>query len=235
MKRVLLAVAATALVAGCGAAPASLTAVSTSSHVQQAKNQQTASPKASPSPVPHRAVIAQQKANAKAMQKAAKPNHGAAKSAATEPVRHAGPVKRNGPKPKKVLSAAARKLTKSVRYTDGVAVSVRGISHTTSSGEGPGALPGLPVTVFKIRITNDSKHALNANQVVVSLTIKDGKVAARPIYYPGIADFFGSIAPRTSKTTSYAFTVPKANTDNVKLSVDFDAKHRPATFRGSAR
>jgi len=232
-----------ALVSSCGSGADSTAAISSpvkpassgsTVHGKQTQAGHSASPSPTTSPVPHSAVVREQKANAKA-QEAAAPKGRAHRSAATEKVTHPGPVSRRGQTVKDRKSAVTRKFDKAVRYSDGVTVAVRKIGHTTSVGEGPGAVPGLPVTTFKIRIHNGSENAIDLNQVVVTATIKNGAEAARPIYFDGVADFFGSVKPNSSKVSTYAFTIPTANLDEVVLTVDFDAKHRPATFSGSVR
>lgn len=180
-------------------------------------------------------VDAQQKQDLQAQKSAAQSVPGAPGSGATQPNNGPPQVMRDGQVPKPTEKAAAQPLGKTVRYPDGVQVDVVKISHETSTEQGRGAAPGANATIFAIRIANDSKRTLNLNQVVITVTIDNGKTRAQPIYLDNTNDFSGTTGPRASATTNYGFTIPTANLADITLIVDFDGQHTPAVFHGSAR
>jgi hypothetical protein len=151
------------------------------------------------------------------------------------PGRSAGPLVRDGKTANPVVKAAAQPFNKEISYSDGVRLQVPHIAQQTDTGQGPGARPGDPVTVFTVRITNNSAGTLNLDRVVVNVGLDNGSLQAQPAYVNGTNDFSGSVASHASSTTAYAFTIPTADLGAVVLTVDFDGRHAAATFTGSIR
>lgn len=148
------------------------------------------------------------------------------------------PVKRNGKEPKHTVSGTKGSLASntSVRYRDGVTVTVARGSHRTQKGRGPGTFPGRPHTTFGLTVSNQSTKAVDLSQVVVTATYGSPAHVAAPVYEDSSGrDFSGTVAPRSSASATYAFAIPPGQRSKVVLVVDFDSLHVPATFTGSAK
>ncbi len=125
-------------------------------------------------------------------------------------------------------------LDATLRWSDGVRLQVRDVTNAVLEGKGPGAVNG-PVSSFRLRLTNGSSEPVDATQVVVTLAY--GRSAARlatPVYDDRAADFGTRLAPGESATARYSFAVPRSGRSAVALTVDLDARHGLATFRGDA-
>jgi hypothetical protein len=123
----------------------------------------------------------------------------------------------------------------SVTYSDGLRVRVLKIKQETITAQGPGAMTGMPSTNFTIRFTNDTKRAIDLNQVVVSSFYGKPRVHADPVYGSGQNDFSLLLAPGEAAQAEYAFSVPVAELNRVTLTVDFDGVHQVAVFYGTAK
>lgn len=146
-----------------------------------------------------------------------------------------GALVRDGKTAKPAFSAAPAPFDKAISYSDGIKLKITHVAARTETGEGVGARPGDPVSVFTVRITNNSAASLDLNQVVVNLDFDNGRMQAQPVYSDGTNDFSGSVASHSSMTTSYAFTIPTTDLGAVAMTVDFDGRHAAATFTGSVR
>lgn len=133
------------------------------------------------------------------------------------------------------IKATPESYTKPVRYTDGLTVSVTAIKQQTVTQVGPGAITGEPMTVFTVRFTNGTSTPVNLNQVVVSAYSGADQASAPPVYEGAMNDFSGTLAPGSSQSAVYAFSIPVRNLGTATLAIDFDGRHTVAVFTGSAR
>jgi hypothetical protein len=147
------------------------------------------------------------------------------------------PAKRgtSSPRPTVKASPGGFTATKAVRYSDGVVLSVTKVTNGKETGQGPGAFPGRPYTLFTMTLENGSTKALDARQVVVTLTYGTPARLAPPVYtnLMEARDFGTVVKPGADATAAYAFAVPSDEAGAVALIVDLDTTHVPARFTGS--
>jgi hypothetical protein len=144
------------------------------------------------------------------------------------------PVIRNGKVPHPTESAAPATMKGVVHYSDGVKLDITGIKQGHVTGSGPGVVKG-PTTTFSLTLTNDGRHALKLNSVVVTAVYgRPGRIA-HPIYLDRSRDFAGTAKPGKTSTAVYTFSIPVSQLPHVTIHVDFDAVHAAAVFSGKAR
>jgi hypothetical protein len=147
------------------------------------------------------------------------------------------PVARSGSHPGQRITARSAAFDRPVRWHDGVRLQVVEISHGVTDGIGAGATQGAPMTTFALKLTNGSTKPLNASSVVLT-TVYGGtsRLVAQPVYgQAGAADFSGTIAPGSTGSATYVFSIPTKQLGSVSLFVDLDAHHAVGSFHGSVR
>ncbi|WP_344019250.1 hypothetical protein, partial [Microlunatus capsulatus] len=132
------------------------------------------------------------------------------------------------------LPAVEGALADGLRWSDGVRVAVVEVTQGELDQPGPGSRIG-PFTSFRLRVTNESDEPLDLSRVITSLTYGRPPLQARPVYDEDAADFTGRLAPGDRASARYSFAVPASGRSAVALTVDLDARHGLATFRGDAR
>lgn len=142
------------------------------------------------------------------------------------------PVVRNGKPAHPTMSAKPEPFTKTVRYPDHISMQIMRVTQSVTTGHGPGVIPGRPMTTMKVRFTNDSGKAVNLGQVVVTVEYGMPALLAQPVYQAPERDFSSIVSPGHSAEATYAFSVPRADLNNVTMRVDFDGLHAAATFTG---
>ncbi len=121
-----------------------------------------------------------------------------------------------------------------VKYPDRVTVSVKSIKPGTEHGQGPGVVDGRSYVGLIVRIDNHSRAVVDLNQVVVTTTYGSPARIAAPVYEdPAAQDFSGAVAPGSQASANYYFAVPAQDRADVTTTVDIDAGHGAAVFRGS--
>ncbi len=121
-------------------------------------------------------------------------------------------------------------------YPDGVVVKISRIAQSTESGSGPGVFPGRPNTTMSLQLKNGTSGPLDLTQVVVSARYgKPARLAPAVYNGPSAKDFAGTLAAGETASASYVFSVPPSSLNNVVVSVDFDAIHGSAVFKGAAK
>ena len=147
------------------------------------------------------------------------------------------PVQRAGVVPTPTISARSGGFTTTtpVAYLDGVELVVTAVKHSVESGQGPGMFPGRALTELSLTLTNTSAKPIDVNQVVVTTTYGSPARTASPVYNdPAAKDFAGFVAPKSSATSTYVFSIPTADLHKVTTVVDFDGIHVASRFMGSA-
>jgi hypothetical protein len=89
--------------------------------------------------------------------------------------------------------------------------------------------------MFTLRFDNGTDKPIDLDEVVVTATYGNPARVARPTYGEAARDFYGSVKPGAKAGATYSFSVPTDELDGVRLTVDFDGLHAPATFTGEAR
>jgi len=143
-----------------------------------------------------------------------------------------------------VLNAApgAKKLTSSqglrkpITYPDKVSVSITGVRYVRDQREGRGSVKGQLKTIFTLKFVNGSSKPLNLDKVKVVVRYGPKRKTASPTSYANINDFYGTVAPGSSKSASYVFELPyPEGYKNVVLGVTFDPNRKAALFAGSLK
>ena len=145
------------------------------------------------------------------------------------------PVLRGGRPPKPSVSADPQPFDRAIRYSDGLRLAVTSLRQGKVAGQGPGVFVGEPKTEIGLRMTNRSDRSINLDQVVVTLVYGSERRTSRPVYDDRARDFNGVLRPGRSAASTYLFSVPRDQLDDVTMFVDFDGHHTVARFRGSAR
>jgi hypothetical protein len=133
------------------------------------------------------------------------------------------------------VSAPPQPFDRSVRYSDGLRLTVTGITQGKVTGQGPGVFLGEPKTEIRLRMRNGTDRRVALDQVVVTLVYGSERHTSRPVYDDRARDFNGVLRPGGSATATYLFSVPREQLGDVTMFVDFDGRHTVARFRGSAR
>jgi hypothetical protein len=121
-----------------------------------------------------------------------------------------------------------------VTYADGVYVMVESIEKGMEAGKGPGVVNGRPNIGFLVILHNGAGTAIDLNQVVVTTTYGTPARVAAPVYDDARAqDFSGVCQVHKTRSAMYFFAVPTAERGTITLTVDFDARHDAAVFRGT--
>lgn len=163
-------------------------------------------------------------------------------SASAQPTAKPEPTSSDKPVPKVGRSGSAASPTVSakpadtdgtVRYGDGVSLTVKSVDFAKETKKGPGSFPGRAYAVLTLQIANKSKQDLSLDTVVVTVLDKAGRPVA-PVYTDEaeVADFAGRLRAGRTVQARYAFAVPTSSRAKVTVVVDFDGVHTSAVFRG---
>lgn len=164
----------------------------------------------------------------------AAPSSSGSAADAPDPTAPAAPVPADREDARDRLPAVQGALADGLRWSDGVRIAVVEVTQGELDQPGPGSRIG-PFTSFRLRVTNESDEPLDLSRVITSLTYGRPPLQARPVYDEGAADFTGRLAPGDRASARYSFAVPASGRSAVALTVDLDARHGLATFRGDAR
>ncbi len=132
----------------------------------------------------------------------------------------------------KRVQAAAAEPTATLKYTDGLTVSLGKATFATVTAQGPGELTGLQYSLIPVTVTNGSDRTLNLNNVIVELRYGSPARIAQPVYAEGTEDLSGTLKPGASTQATYAFAVTKDKLSDVTLSLDIDGQHGLGEFKG---
>lgn len=163
-------------------------------------------------------------------------------SASAKPTAKPQPTRSDEPVPKVGRSGSSNSPTVSakpagtdgtVRYGDGVSLTVKSVDFAEETKKGPGSFPGRAYAVLTLQIANKSKQNLSLDTVVVTVLDKAGKPVA-PVYSDEAkaSDFAGRLTAGKTVEARYAFAVPTTSRSKVTVVVDFDGIHTSAVFRG---
>lgn len=144
-------------------------------------------------------------------------------------------VARNGKTPKPTITAPTVPFTKTMAFSDGLALKVIGVHQGVQSGQGPGVMKGEPTTQVQLRFTNGTKKDVDLTRVVVQMSYGSPARVAAPVYDATAMDFSTVLKPGGSASASYVFSVPVASLNHVTMTVDLDGVHATAAFVGPAR
>jgi ABC-type transport system substrate-binding protein len=145
------------------------------------------------------------------------------------------PVVRNGKPARHTVSVGAGRFTPTTpaTYADGVKLTVDSVTRTVERGQGPGVFPGRPQTAFSLTLHNGSPQAVDASQVVVTVTYGVRPRLAQLVYTNELAaDFAGMVAPGGTAKATYVFSLPPGQAKTARMIVDLDSVHVPANFTG---
>ena len=142
---------------------------------------------------------------------------------------------RDGQPSAATVSARPTTFDGTVRYGDGLRLSVDRVRQAKVTAQGPGEFPGAPKTQVGLRMTNDGRTPVRLDQVVVTALYGADRRQARPVYDDASRDFSGDLRPGRSASAVYSFSIPRRDLDRVTMIVDFDGRHTVATFRGDPR
>lgn len=133
------------------------------------------------------------------------------------------------------VSASPTSLRATVRYPDGVQLSVTKVRRAVEKGEAPGSFPGRAYVVLSLKVVNTGSGVLDLSAPVVGLRHGAGENAT-PVYPMGetLSDLSGSLAPGATAQADYAFAV-KAGITHATLVVDLDGAHAAAVLSGALR
>lgn len=142
-------------------------------------------------------------------------------------------VQRSGQPTAPKTSAEPAEVDETVRYADGITLSIRSISFAKEKSEGPGSFPGQEYAVLTLALRNGSSKTLGMDTVVVTVLDRAGQPVA-PVAVPEarVQDFAGKLKAGASTRARYAFAVPESSRSMVTVIVDFDGVHTSAVFRG---
>ena len=120
-----------------------------------------------------------------------------------------------------------------VKYSDGVTLTINDVKFAKETKEGPGRFPGRAYAVLALEIDNGSKQPVALDTVVVTVLDKSNNQVS-PVYVEEakVADFAGELAPGKSAKANYAFALPASSRSKVTVVIDFDGHHTSAVFRG---
>jgi len=164
------------------------------------------------------------------------PSAGAAPSRGGDPVvKEYRRVLRDGQPSAATVSARPTTFDGTVRYGDGLRLTVDRVRQAKVTAQGPGEFPGAPKTQVDLRMTNDGRTPVRLDQVVVTALYGADRRQARPVYDDASRDFSGDLRPGRSARAVYSFSIPRPDLDRVTMIVDFDGRHTVATFRGDPR
>ena len=154
----------------------------------------------------------------------------------------AAPTTKDQPVPKVERSAGAEQPTVkakptsvdgTVKYSDGVTLSITDVDFGKETEKGPGAFPGREYAILTLEVENASDKALSMQTVVITVLDSAGEAVRRSTSpRPKVQDFSGTLKPGKTAKARYAFAVPKKSRSKVTVVVDFDGVHTSAVFRG---
>lgn len=144
------------------------------------------------------------------------------------------PVERSGKAahPSVRTVGGVKPFTQSVKYADGLQLTITKMTQGKVTGQGPGVFPGRAVTDFYVTLTNGTKKTLSLDVVVVTVTYGTPARLAHFVYDGNSVDFAGTIKPGKSGKAVYGFSVPAADLSNVTMTADLDGIHQLAVFKG---
>jgi hypothetical protein len=142
-------------------------------------------------------------------------------------------VGRSGAATSPTVSAEPAKVDGTVRYRDGVSLRVVSVDFAKETKKGPGSFPGRAYAVLELQIANKSDKNLSLDTVVVTVLDRSDQPVA-PVYTDEaeVSDFAGVLRAGRTVTARYAFAVPASSRSKVTVVVDFDGVHTSAVFRG---
>ncbi len=152
----------------------------------------------------------------------------------------AGPGKSTGPdksaSPSKTATAPIPEMTPTapnaeVTQENDVLVSLAKVESVQGEARLPGEIAGPAIRVT-VRVKNGSSKALDVGNARVSAYYGSDQTPAGVLTAPGGKQFEGKIAPRGEADGVYLFTIPTADRDNVRITVDTAAGVPVAVFAG---
>jgi hypothetical protein len=163
------------------------------------------------------------------------PSPSATTNGQTAPPKKLPVTHRGEPYPQR-LYAKPQPFGGTVQYPDGVALAVPSITQSVDAQQGPGGMPGKPVTTFALTFRNGSKEPIGLGNVVVTAVYGSDDTRADPVYDGvTIQDFSGTVQPGGTAQARYAFSIPTTDLTDTTIGIDFDGMHTLAIFTGAAR
>ena len=239
-RAVVVALALSCGMAGCSEDPGVSAAANRSSSAEPSPDPGASPSAPSASPTSPSPSTSRTPSPTGAASRPAKPSRSA--TAAAVPSKGGDPVVkryrrvlRDGRPSTATVSARPTTFDGTVRYGDGLRLTVDGVRQAKVAAQGPGEFPGAPKTQVDLRMTNDGRTTVRLDQVVVTALYGADRRQARPVYDDASQDFSGDLRPGRSARAVYSFSIPRPDLDRVTMIVDFDGRHTVATFRGDPR
>ncbi len=117
----------------------------------------------------------------------------------------------------------------------GVEVRVSRIKRTTLGGEASaaGADRGDPIQILTVRVTNRTGADLVIATPMSTMTYGAHRHAAAVVHAEDLKGLHGTIRPGRTQTARLGFAVPRAQLNEVTLTVGLGTRNPPAVFTGS--
>jgi hypothetical protein len=132
---------------------------------------------------------------------------------------------------KPVTTATTARPGRPARFDTGMSVTATAIKSTTAKGRLPGEISG-PAVEIVLKYSNSSSHHVNLNNAVVTAAGRNGDPATPISGSP--ARSAGDVAPHSSTTGTYVFTLAKAQQSRVTIDVTYSPSAPTVVIVGSA-
>jgi hypothetical protein len=131
-----------------------------------------------------------------------------------------------------VTTATTGRPGRPASFDPSMTVTATAIRSTTAKGRLPGEISG-PAVEIVLRFTNSGTHRVDLNNAVVTASGRNGDPATTISGPPARAA--GEVAPHSSRTGTYVFTLAKSQQSRVTIDVTYSASAPTVVIVGSAR
>jgi hypothetical protein len=131
-----------------------------------------------------------------------------------------------------VTTATTQRAGRPARFDAGMSVTATAIRSTTAKGRLPGEISG-PAVEIVLKYSNSSGHHVDVGNAVVTVSGRNGDPADQ-ISGPPADPVSGKVAPHSSKSGTYVFTLAKAQQSRVTIDVTYSPSAPSVVIVGSA-
>lgn len=113
----------------------------------------------------------------------------------------------------------------------GLTAEITTVESIDGTADGPGEVAG-PAVRFSVVITNSTGQTVSVGNTVINVDYGTERTPAAELLNNGRSPFPRDIAPNSTSTGTFVFTVPLDQRGNVRITVDYAVTVAPLIFQG---
>ena len=124
-------------------------------------------------------------------------------------------------------------LNATVTITNGAKIRISAMEKVLGEARLPGEVAG-PSLRFQVTIDNPTNAAISTSNMLVNVESGSENKPAVQLSGPGVVDFTGPVAPRSSATAVFVFNIAPVERNRIRILFDYGVTDPIAVFEGSA-